>query len=107
MLMTEILLSPQQYQEIEIPEGSLIQNAMIKQDADIVLIVEESNEPIVEKVGIYILQSETGLEEYVAENYVYLNSIKFLYKNEMILFHIFYESKHIVEEDEFENFNFN
>jgi hypothetical protein len=107
MIIEEIHLIPEVYQEIKLPKNSIIHNAILKQASDIVLVAELSDEEVFETVGVYIINSNKGLEDYVNEQYFYVNSVKYLYKSEVVLFHVFCEDKVLQEINEFDEFNFN
>lgn len=98
MIIREFKIEPVNFQEINLPVGSDIINAIVKADGLAVLIVEveESEEENfsmtgleMDKIGIYVVQTDDPTAETIPEDYRYINTLKMGSELGMLLFHVY------------------
>jgi len=100
MIIREFKINPINFQEINLPIGSNIVNALVKLDGSAVLIVEveeseEENfarvniEPEIDKIGVYIVQTDDPIAEAIPEDYRYVNTLKMGSELGLLLFHVY------------------
>lgn len=100
MIIREFKIEPVNFQEINLPVGSDIINAVVKADGLAVLIVEveESEEENfsmrglgleTDKIGIYVVQTDDPTADTIPEDYRYVNTLKMESELGMLLFHVY------------------
>ena len=100
MIIREFKIEPVNFQEINLPVGSAIINAVVKADGLAVLIVEveeseEENfamrglESETDKIGIYVVQTDDPTAETIPEDYRYVNTLKMGSELGLLFFHVY------------------
>lgn len=97
MIVKEFLIEPKPFQEIEMPIGSHVVNAVVKSEGEAVLIVEVEDdderpdylEPEKETVGVYIVKTDDPGAEDIPEDFEYLTTVRMGSELGVLLFHIY------------------